>query len=351
MQYPCSTPSTVANCFSSSTLMYSGPGRSEILARSSTLVVWVALNSMVCLSSLGRILMICRISSSKPISRMRSASSMMSDLRFLKTKGVFCRWSSRRPGVAMMRLTPLASLSASARRFAPPMTMPYVWLWCLSRSRATLKICSASSRVGLTTMTPVPLRGLKRSECSISMAGIRNASVLPLPVLAAPSTSLPVSSGGIPRFWISVMVVKPISSIAFRVLSERESSWKEETSAPAACGRERCDWGRSALSAVSSSSSATAASSSPPALSLALDASPCSSSAGAATCSSSSSTSSTSGSGFSTTLVFLTFLVFRSVASLDASLTFLFLLVSEAMLAVGGLGDGRRRLVVRLAVF
>lgn len=41
-------------------------------------------------------------------------------------------------------------------------------------------------------MQPVPLRALNLSVCSSSIAGIRNASVLPLPVRAAPSKSLQV---------------------------------------------------------------------------------------------------------------------------------------------------------------
>ena len=51
-------------------------------------------------------------------------------------------------------------------------------------SLATPKICRASSRVGDTIMAPVPLRGLNRNDVSISTAGIRKASVLPLPVRA-----------------------------------------------------------------------------------------------------------------------------------------------------------------------
>lgn len=58
----------------------------------------------------------------------------------------------------MRRLTPLASFSASAFLFAPPMTIANVWLWCSHSSLATPKIWSASSRVGETTIAPVPAR-------------------------------------------------------------------------------------------------------------------------------------------------------------------------------------------------
>jgi len=50
-----------------------------------TLVVWVAEKSMVC-RFLGSRPMTWRISSSNPISRMRSASSMTRHARFLNTK-------------------------------------------------------------------------------------------------------------------------------------------------------------------------------------------------------------------------------------------------------------------------
>lgn len=118
-------------------------------------------------------------------------------------------------------------------------------------SRATPRICRASSRVGVITTMPVPLRGLNLSRWSISTAGIRKASVLPLPeivdhhrwgiisrrthawllichvpVLAAPKISLPVMAAGIQRACTSVMVVKPISTMALAVGSLSDSSAK-----------------------------------------------------------------------------------------------------------------------------
>lgn len=53
-------------------------------------------------------------------------------------------------------------------------------------------------------MAPVPFLGLNFNEYNNSIAGIRKAKVLPEPVLAAPRTSLPASSGGIVRAWTSV---------------------------------------------------------------------------------------------------------------------------------------------------
>ena len=98
----------------------------ERRARSSTFVVCVALNSMVCLS-LGIMRTMVRISSSNPMSSMRSASSMQNTFRLLNVNPlVFCMWSSSLPGVATNKLTPLTSFSASARLLAPPMMSPCV---------------------------------------------------------------------------------------------------------------------------------------------------------------------------------------------------------------------------------
>lgn len=56
-----------------------------------------------------------------------------------------------------------------------------------------------------------------------STAGIKNANVLPEPVFAAPTKSLPSSNGGIDLAWISVKVVNPISAMAFKVFSQTVS--------------------------------------------------------------------------------------------------------------------------------
>lgn len=61
---------------------------------------------------------------------------------------------------------------------------------------------------------------------SSSALGTRNASVFPLPVLAAPKTSFPASRGGIVLAWTSVIVSKPIRCIAAAVGGERERDKK-----------------------------------------------------------------------------------------------------------------------------
>mmetsp|Transcript_4279 Transcript_4279/g.9393 ORF Transcript_4279/g.9393 Transcript_4279/m.9393 type:complete len:315 (-) Transcript_4279:82-1026(-) len=187
-------------------------------ARSATFCVCVAEKRAVCRLEVGSSLMIARMSSSNPISRMRSASSMVSTWRLVKTKPlVEERWSSSRPGVPTRWHTPFASLSASARRLAPPMTRPNVCRCEAHSSESTPKIWSASSRVGEMVIAPVPWRGAHFARASSSTAGMRNESVLPEPVLAWARTSWPRSSGGIERAWISVSVSNFMAASASRV--------------------------------------------------------------------------------------------------------------------------------------
>ncbi len=126
-------------------------------------------------------------------------------------------------------------------------------------SLATPKICSASSRVGEMMMAPVPFLGLNLSLCSISMAGMRNESVLPEPVCAAPSTSLPAMSGGMQRACTSVMVLKPMVSMALRVGSDRSSVEKGWRSAAGVLDDD--DDEAAALALVEDSAAATSAAS------------------------------------------------------------------------------------------
>mmetsp|Transcript_9809 Transcript_9809/g.22873 ORF Transcript_9809/g.22873 Transcript_9809/m.22873 type:complete len:223 (+) Transcript_9809:1922-2590(+) len=79
----------------------------------------------------------------------------------------------------------------------------------LPAARSTSKICSASSRVGETTSAPQPSCLPHFCRHSFSSSGTTKASVLPEPVLAAPSTSRPASACGIAARWMSVSRVKP----------------------------------------------------------------------------------------------------------------------------------------------
>ena len=75
-------------------------------------------------------------------------------------------------------------------------------------------------------MAPAPFRGMKWTLWRSSTVGRRKARVFPDPVFAAPSRSLPASSGGIDRAWIGVAFVNPMSFSARLVLSERGKSSK-----------------------------------------------------------------------------------------------------------------------------
>lgn len=57
-------------------------------------------------------------------------------------------------------------------------------------------------------MAPVPFLPVNLERCRSSTTGIRKASVLPLPVFAAPIKSLPDNRGGIDIDWICVIRVK-----------------------------------------------------------------------------------------------------------------------------------------------
>lgn len=104
--------------------------------------------------------------------------------------------------------------------------MAKVCEWNSINSLATPKICSASSRVGVMMIAPVPFLGLNFNECSISMAGRRKARVLPEPVFAAPSTSLPANRGGIVRACTAVNFVKAILLMALIDCCDKFRSWK-----------------------------------------------------------------------------------------------------------------------------
>ena len=62
-----------------------------------------------------------------------------------------------------------------------------------------------------------------------STAGMRKERVFPDPVLAEPTRSRPSNRCGIVRDWMSVMWVKPMSTMAFSVLEEtcEDKDWKD----------------------------------------------------------------------------------------------------------------------------
>ena len=115
---------------------------------------------------------------------------------------------SNLPGVAIS--TFVYGMEACSRsNVVPPMIRP-ADISCLFANLAKQsKVCIASSRVGLMTTAPGPSILDHRNRHNLSTIGIKNASVLPDPVVAAPSTSLPRSATGIALRWISVGTAKP----------------------------------------------------------------------------------------------------------------------------------------------
>lgn len=216
-------------------------------ARSETDLVWVAEKRRVWRDG-GRWERRAERVFEKPRSRIRSASSRTAFIHScvsLRRKGEKGRrryrpriwrfpaskptvssmcWRSR-PGVAT-RMFILANLSFSTFTSFPPMTKPAENEWNPPMDRRTWNICTAcvssssvaksklqrkgltSSLVGEITNAPSPSCGPHLLRYSASSTGMRNASVFPLPVCAAPRTSLPLSEMGTLRCWIGVMVVK-----------------------------------------------------------------------------------------------------------------------------------------------
>mmetsp|Transcript_10899 Transcript_10899/g.45196 ORF Transcript_10899/g.45196 Transcript_10899/m.45196 type:complete len:255 (+) Transcript_10899:541-1305(+) len=144
---------------------------------------------------------ISRMSSSKPMSSMRSASSRQ---KYLHTSRFILRLMSRsfrRPGVATTQCTPRRTTSDCSRASMPPMHsmqrssgMPS-FTRCSAKCRTISSDWRASSRLGHTTMPKGPSpssSGSARSPCSaVITIGRMNASDLPLPVNAMPMVSRP----------------------------------------------------------------------------------------------------------------------------------------------------------------
>ncbi len=153
----------------------------------------VAEKHMVC-RSFGRIDTIRRIAGRNPMSSMRSASSRINTRRSRKCTSLRERKSSSRPGVATTILAPLRKAESCKPSDNPPTTsaagprvFPRSALYCATT-------CMANSRVGTSARAVIP--GV--FSCSMrSMTGIKNASVLPVPVCAVASTSFPASACGI----------------------------------------------------------------------------------------------------------------------------------------------------------
>ena len=148
----------------------------------------------------------------KPMSSMRSASSSTSTPTWSMLAWPESRRSCRRPGVATSTSQPRASAWYWGSYATPPTSVTVRCPVCAQMVPATSSICWASSRVGvMTSMSgPSPAPACPR-RLSV---GSRNASVLPVPVCAAASTSLPASTRGMACACTGVGCVWPISATA-----------------------------------------------------------------------------------------------------------------------------------------
>mmetsp|Transcript_9686 Transcript_9686/g.40615 ORF Transcript_9686/g.40615 Transcript_9686/m.40615 type:complete len:404 (+) Transcript_9686:998-2209(+) len=162
-----------------------------------------------------------RMSSSKPRSTMRSASSITRYLQMSKFIRLRCKWSFNRPGVAVTMCTPLSrTMSVCSRPSIPPMhsMMRISAMPCFASSTVnpsmTSCVCLASSRLGHSTKPTgpsPPSSGIRFSSIIAAMIiGSENASDFPEPVNAMPMTSRPLRMAGKPWIWIGVGRVIPL---------------------------------------------------------------------------------------------------------------------------------------------
>ena len=136
--------------------------------------------------------------SSKPLSRMRSASSRQNTLRegnFHAVKD--CMWSNTRPGHPMTILA-FSSRAWSCDFFVPPMTVTHLILPSnpVKSFSKTFSVCNDSSRVGDSTMAYGHGSALRLCCCKRETIGIRKQSVLPPPVSACTLQLRPDNSAG-----------------------------------------------------------------------------------------------------------------------------------------------------------
>ena len=162
----------------------------------------VALKNSVC-RVLGRNPTIFSTSGMNPMSSIRSASSITRILVSVNNSPPRSNRSISRPGVAISTSTPFISASFWSDRLSPPISNAWFNLRYLPYLTKFSATCSANSRVG----SRIRLRGMRaRARLPDKMSSIGNTklAVLPVPVCAHPSTSRPISTGGIACAWIGV---------------------------------------------------------------------------------------------------------------------------------------------------
>ena len=139
----------------------------------------------------------------KPMSSMRSASSITSSLQSASRMRPRSNRSSRRPGVAISTSTPLSSTLRWSFMLSPPISSACTRFRCAPYFTKFSATCRASSRVG----SRIRLRGMRafaRLPVRMSSMGSTKEAVLPVPVCAQPSTSRPIRTMGIACSWIGV---------------------------------------------------------------------------------------------------------------------------------------------------
>src|SRR5918993_4792047 len=167
----------------------------------------VALKNSVCRLA-GRCLSTRLMSGRNPMSSMRSASSRTRNSRPASLAYGARKWSSSRPGVAMITSTPRRNACSCGPMPTPPKTAAALTGVCTAKLSRSSRIWAASSRVGVRTRARVVPRGLSSSLWRI---GSRKAAVLPLPVAAHARTSRPARAGPMASDWMGVGRVNPRS--------------------------------------------------------------------------------------------------------------------------------------------
>ena len=152
----------------------------------------VAEKNKVCLI-FGSSLVIFSISGIKPISSILSASSMTRILTSFNITFPLSMWSRSLPGVATSTSTPLASFPSCSENDIPPISSAIWSFRYLLKILKSSETCIASSLVGA-SINDLGIRDLDCPVISISTNGIIKDAVLPVPVWAHPSISLPIKT-------------------------------------------------------------------------------------------------------------------------------------------------------------
>mmetsp|Transcript_716 Transcript_716/g.2080 ORF Transcript_716/g.2080 Transcript_716/m.2080 type:complete len:294 (-) Transcript_716:476-1357(-) len=208
----------------------------RLFASSWTSAGHVAEKKSMCLSARQLFPMVVT-SPENPKSSILSASSSTKYVTRPRDMSPLFMKSISRPGVPAMIAQPFDLLSCSPRCL-PPYThsaqMPPECEPCLDCSRsfpASVAICAASSRVGASTRAMGVDSPLGTGSCAsmCTTAGIRNASVLPLPVRAMPIRSRPPRMIGRACAWMGIGRSRFASLRACWRYSGRHSSSSKST--------------------------------------------------------------------------------------------------------------------------